>query len=288
MAKKKLGKGLGEIFGDDIDVVLSEISNGSSNKGSAIEININEVRPNPYQPRKQFDKQEIQGLADSIKEYGVINPISVRKSLSGYELIAGERRLRAGKVAGLKTIPAIIRDYNDQQMMAVSVLENVQREDLSPIEEANAYKQLIEKYDFTQEEIARQFGKSRTDVANKMRLLNLPTEIQKMVNSGDLSNGHARALLSLNDKKQMIEIANEAKSKGLSVRQVEALCKKTNKPSKKSKDKPRDPFMDDVVDRLQKKYSTKVEINNKSINIKYNDIEDLNRILEIMGLIEEG
>ena len=291
MAKeKKLKRGLDEIFGQDIDSFLDDISNNSTEyKGtSKSELNISEIRPNPYQPRKEFDEAGLNELADSIRMNGVFQPILVRQSLSGYELVAGERRLRASRLAGKKTIPAIIVDFNDQQMMEISLLENIQRKDLTPIEEASAYDQLIRKLSYTQDELAKRIGKSRTNVTNMLRLLNLPDEIKKMVNEGKLSYGHARTLLSLESEEKMIALAEKTIKEGLSVRQLEDLCKKkeTKKPGK---DKPEetDPFMEDVKNRLQRKYGTKVEIKNKCISIRYNDIDDLNRILEIMNVIED-
>ena len=287
-SKKKLGKGLSEIFGDNFDSFLDDISNGTADvKASQSEIPIKEIRPNPYQPRKTFDKQALQELADSIRQYGVFQPIVVRKAVSGYDLIAGVRRLRASKLADKETIPAVIVDFDDQKMMEISLLENIQREDLTPIEEANAYNQLIRKYHYTQEDLAKQLGKSRTNITNVLRLLNLPKEVQKMVNEGKLSYSQARTILALEDAAEMVEIASQAAEEGLSVKQIEKLCRKKGKGSGKPGKKKDDPFMDDVINRLQKKYSTKVEIKNKSINIKYNDVEDLNRILEIMGLIED-
>ena len=291
MAKeKKLKRGLDEIFGSDIDSFLDDISNNASEyKGtSRSELAISQIRPNPYQPRKEFDEAGLNELADSIRMNGVFQPILVRKSISGYELVAGERRLRASKLAGKKTIPAIIVDFNDQQMMEISLLENIQRKDLTPIEEAGAYDQLIRKLNYTQDELAKRIGKSRTNVTNMLRLLNLPDEIKKMVNEGKLSYGHARTLLSLDSEEKMISLAEKTIREGMSVRQLEDLCKKKT-PKKPGKDKPEetDPFMEDVRNRLQRKYGTKVEIKNKCISIRYNDIDDLNRILEIMNVIED-
>ena len=291
MAKeKKLKRGLDEIFGSDIDSFLDDISNNASEyKGtSRSELAISQIRQNPYQPRKEFDEAGLNELADSIRMNGVFQPILVRKSISGYELVAGERRLRASKLAGKKTIPAIIVDFNDQQMMEISLLENIQRKDLTPIEEAGAYDQLIRKLNYPQDELAKRIGKSRTNVTNMLRLLNLPDEIKKMVNEGKLSYGHARTLLSLDSEEKMISLAEKTIKEGMSVRQLEDLCKK--KASKKpGKEKPEetDPFMEDVRNRLQRKYATKVEIKNKCISIRYNDIDDLNRILEIMNVIED-
>ena len=291
MAKeKKLKRGLDEIFGQDIDSFLDDISNNSTEyKGtSRSELNISEIRPNPYQPRKEFDDEGLKELAESIKVNGVFQPILVRQSISGYELVAGERRLRASKLAGKKTIPAIIVDFNDQQMMEISLLENIQRKDLTPIEEASAYDQLIRKLNYTQDELAKRIGKSRTNVTNMLRLLNLPDEIKKLVNEEKLSYGHARTLLSLDSEEKMISLAEKTIKEGLSVRQLENLCKKkeTKKPGKE-KPEETDPFMEDVRNRLQRKYGTRVEIKNKCISIRYNDIDDLNRILEIMNVIED-
>jgi len=208
-SKKKLARGLTEIFGEDIDSFLDDISNGNSEyEGTKrSELPIAEIRANPYQPRKEFDEAGLKELSESIKENGVFQPILVRKSVSGYELVAGERRLRASKMAGKKDIPAIIVDFNDQQMMEISLLENIQRKDLTPIEEATAYDQLIRKLGYTQEVLAKRLGKSRTNVTNLLRLLHLPEEVKKMVNDGRLSYGQARTLLGLEDEDKMIEVA---------------------------------------------------------------------------------
>jgi len=287
-SKKKLSRGLNEIFGENLDEVLTEISSGETGiKASGkTEIDISEIRPNPFQPRKQFDQTSLQELASSIKENGVFQPIIVRKAVKGYELVAGERRLRASKLANLDKIPAIIVDFDTKQMLEISLLENIQREDLSVIELANAYQQLIDKLNYTQEQLANRMGKSRSNITNILRILNLPDDVKDYVNNGKLSYGHARALLALDDKKQISILAKKCIDEGLSVRQLEQLCKKPNK-SNNSKTKSVDPFIEDVRNRLQRKYSTRVDIGNKNINIRYNDIEDLNRILEIMGVIED-
>ena len=286
MAKKKLGKGLSEIFGEDIESFIDDIDNNASTSSNKT-LKVDEIRPNPYQPRKVFDKSELEELANSIKENGVFQPILVRKSLSGYELVAGERRLRASKLAGLKEIPVIIKDFNDTQMMEISLLENIQRKDLSPIEEANAYNQLIKKLNYTQEELAKRLGKSRTNITNMLRLLALPSEVQDMVNNNKLSYGQARTLLALDDKNQIIELANKTIKEGLSVRQLEQLTKKPEKKDKPSKVIKTDPFIEDVKQTLQSKYSTKVEIKDKKLIIHYSNTNDLNRILELMDAIEK-
>ena len=289
-AKKKLGKGLDAIFGENIDSFLDDIEKGAAEAAgsSKSELPISQIRPNPYQPRKEFDENGLKELANSIRENGVFQPILVRKSLSGYELVAGERRLRASKLAGKSEIPAIIVDFDDRQMMEISLLENIQRKDLTPIEEATAYRQLISKLGYTQDELAKRLGKSRTNVANMLRLLSLPEKIRSMVNEGRLSYGQARTLLSLEDEGKMISLAERTVREGLSVRELEKLTAKKEKPaSGKKKGKDADPFTEDVEDRLRKKFATKVEIRNKAICIRYTDTEDLNRILDIMGVIEE-
>ena len=287
-AKKKLGKGLDAIFGSDIDSFLNEIEESAEKNGSGKdELKISEIRPNPYQPRKEFDEKGLEELAESIKENGVFQPILVRKSLQGYELVAGERRLRASKMAGRETIPAIVVDFDDRQMMEISLLENIQRKDLTPIEEASAYQQLIRKLNYTQDQLAKRLGKSRANIANMLRLLSLPEDVKKLVNEGKLSYGQARTLLSVEDEEQMIALAKRTAKEGLSVRELEKLTSKKPEGKKKPEEKKKDPFTADVEDRLRRKFSTKVEIGNKCITIRYTDIEDLNRILEIMDVIED-
>ena len=289
MAKKKLGKGLNEIFGDDIDNFLNEIDgNSSSSSTGSTKIKINEIRPNPYQPRKEFDQTGLQELADSIKENGVFQPVLVRKSsISGYELVAGERRLRASKLAGLKEIPAIIKDFDDKAMMEISLLENIQRKDLTPIEEATAYEKLIKKFNYTQEQLAKRIGKSRANVTNLLRLLTLPFEVQKLVNNGKLSYGQARTLLALDSEDKIINLANKCVKEGLSVRELESITKKPTSKAKPKNPKKKDPYIEDVRERMEKKLSTKVEISDKAITIRYNNTKDLNRILDKLGMIED-
>ncbi|MBR6234118.1 MAG: ParB/RepB/Spo0J family partition protein [Erysipelotrichaceae bacterium] len=287
-AKRKLGKGLDQIFGDNIDSVLDDIeSNARKSAGGQSELKISEIRPNPYQPRVEFDENGLKELADSIRENGVFQPILVRKSLQGYELVAGERRLRASKLADKKTIPALIVEFDDRQMMEISLLENIQRKDLTAIEIAKAYRQLMDKLGYTQDDLARRIGKSRANVANMLRLLSLPEEVRTMVNEGKLSYGQARTLLSLEDEDRIVDLARQCVKQGLSVRQLEKLCSAKKKEPTKTEEKTPDPFTRDVEDRLRKKFGTRVEIKNKSISISYTDIEDLNRILEIMEVIED-
>ncbi|MEF9961342.1 MAG: ParB/RepB/Spo0J family partition protein [Erysipelotrichaceae bacterium] len=284
----RLGKGLSAIFGEDISEVLDDIQQGRSEVGSGkLELSVDEIKPNPYQPRKDFDDDRINELSDSIKLHGVFTPILVKRSVIGYELITGERRLRASKLAGKETIPAIIMDFDDQQMMEIALLENIQREDLNAIEEANAYEKLIKKLDYTQEELATRIGKSREHVANMLRLLKLPESIQKYVIHKDLSMGHVRALLSLSSNEEMIEIAKKAIKEKLSVRNVEQLVKQTHQPFHKEIKKEEDAGLTNVKMILQDKLQTQVKIDHKQIMIQYQDVNDLNRILEILGCLEE-
>lgn len=293
MAKKgsnsRLGKGLMAIYGEDVGSVLEDIQQGNSDVHSdaKFEVNVNEVKPNPYQPRKVFDDDKIKELADSIKQHGVFTPILVKKAVKGYELITGERRLRASKLAGLKTIPAILMEFDDQQMMEIALLENIQREDLNAIEEAQGYDKLIKKLGYTQEELAKRIGKSREHVANMLRLLKLPKKVQEHVIQGKLSMGHVRALLALNDPALMEETAKKAIALNMSVRAVEAYVKSLNEPKQTVAKKARDINLEHVENRLQSRFQTKVSVNEKQITIKYNGTSDLNRILEMLGGIEE-
>lgn len=294
MAKKdngaRLGKGLSAIFGEDVSEVLEDIQQGKTeiHEDSKFEVPINEVKPNPYQPRKNFDDNRIQELADSIKLHGVFTPILVKKAIKGYELIAGERRLRASKLAGLKTIPAILMEFDDQQMMEIALLENIQREDLNAIEEAQGYEKLIKKLGYTQEELSKRIGKSREHVTNMIRLLKLPKSVQEYVIKKELSMGHVRALLGLKDHALIDDVAKKAIQLHLSVRAVETLVKNLNEPKEEPIQKDRDINLDHVQDRLQSRFQTKVKIDDKQIIIKYSGNEDLNRLLEILGGIEEG
>lgn len=283
MAKKVLRKGLDEIFGD-IDSALEDIQKKES--GNSLTIKIDEIRPNPYQPRKTFDKQALEELSQSIKEHGVFTPILVKKSITGYELVAGERRLRASKLAGKKDIPAIIVDFDDKQMMEISLLENIQREDLSAIEEAKAYEQLIKRLNYTQEECAERVGKSRTHVTNTLRLLKLPVKVQEMLSSGKLSMGHARALLAIEDEDKMMELADKCVKENLTVRDIEKLTREDKNTKTKPVTKEVDPFLNEVRRNIEQKLSTKVELDTKKIVINYKDTDDLNRILELLDLIE--
>ena len=241
--KKKLNKGLDAIFGGDITSLIDDIENNAP-ESSQEKIKLDEIRPNPYQPRKVFDEQALNELALSIKEHGIFQPVILKKSVQGYEIVAGERRCRAAKIAELDEVPAIIVDFTDQQMMEIALLENIQREDLNAIEEAQAYHTMMEKLHLTQNELANRIGKSRTHITNTLRLLNLPEKIQEYVLDGSLSMGHARALITL-DKEKALRIAKRVIDEKLSVRDVENIVKgfelqeaRKNKPKVRKSDIP--------------------------------------------------
>lgn len=285
---KRLGKGLDAIFGENLEEVLEDIQSGNTDR-SKTEIELKQIRPNPYQPRKTFDEAKIQELAQSIREHGVFTPVLVRKSVQGYELIAGERRVRASKEAKLKTIPAIVLDFTEEQMMEISLLENIQREDLNAIEEANAYQRLIERMGYTQEQLAKRVGKSREYIANNLRLLKLPKSIQQLVSENQLSMGHVRPLITLEDEGLAYDIATRIVDEGLSVRAVEKLVKEAkNQPKKPKVQKVKDHNLVYVEEIMQNKLQTKVKVETHTIAISYTDTKDLNRILEILGCIEEN
>ena len=284
----RLGKGLSSIFGQDVSKVLDDIQNGDMEVESQQQskIPVNEIRPNPYQPRKVFDDEALKELSSSIKQHGVFTPILVKKSIQGYDLIAGERRLRASKLAGLENIPAIIVDFDDQEMMEIALLENIQREDLNVIEEAKAYEKLIQRLGYTQEQLAHRVGKSREHITNLLRLLKLPEDVQEYVVNKQLSMGHVRALLGLKTESIMRKIAKQAIDQGLSVRKVEQIVKDTN--NKKTVEKPKeDIYVKAAKEKLQEFFQTSVSISKNSISIHYENKEDLNRILELLNLVEE-
>ena len=232
--RKALGKGLEQLFSNeviDFDNFEKKIVNETKDS-DIVEIPLTEIRSNPYQPRKEFDEQSLREFADSIKEHGVIQPIIVKKSIKGYEIIAGERRTRASKMAGKDTIPAIVRDFTDQEMMEIALIENIQREDLNPIEEAEALAKIIESNNMTQEEAAKKFGKSRSYVTNILGLLSLPETTKKYVREGKISMGHARVLSKLSNPEQIDELANLIIEEGLSVRETEKLTSAEEMPKK--------------------------------------------------------
>lgn len=288
--KRALGRGLEELFNSenlDIDQLERTIVE-STPRDEIIEINLDELRVNPYQPRKIFDEEALQELADSIKEHGVFQPIIVKKSIKGFEIIAGERRVRASKLAGLTKIPAIIRDFSDEQMMEIALLENLQRENLTAIEEAYAYKSLLENLNLTQEELSKKVGKSRSHITNIVGLLRLPRDIQKLVNTSKISMGHARVLSKLENEEQIKKIAEKIINENISVRDTEILAstenfERTNKITKREIKSSEFKYVEDL---LRDKLDTKVKINDKKIEISYANVADLNRILEILDVKE--
>ena len=284
--KKALGMGLEQLFnGDNIDIASFEKKIYESTPSEEIvDINLDELRPNPYQPRINFNEDALKDLAASIKENGVFQPIIVKKSIKGYEIIAGERRVRASRMAGLKTIPAIIRTFTDDQMMSIALLENLQRENLNIIEEAKAYKLMLERLSLTQEELSAKVGKSRSHVTNILGILRLPDEVQSLLKFGKLSMGHARILSKLEDNKKIVELANKVVDEDLSVRDLERMIDDSFERKVKIERhvKSVDPNLRDIENNLMEKFDTKVKIRDNKIEIKFNNVADLNRILEII------
>lgn len=279
---KGLGRGIEALFPGE-----------SIQNGDVVEqIKIQQITENPFQPRKVFDEVAIQELSDSIQEHGILQPIIVRKKGKKFEIVVGERRYRAAKLAGLAVVPAIVKGFTEQQMMELAILENLQREDLTPIEEAEAYNSLIEKLGFTQEELAKRLGKSRPHIANHVRLLGLPEEIRQLMNEGKLSMGHGRALLGLKKKKQILEVADKVLKQGLNVRQLEALVQTYNEDVSRETEKPnRNVFVEAKESQLREYFGTNVQIkktkNKGKIEIEFYSEDDLQRILEILQLENE-
>lgn len=273
MVKKGLGKGLGAL-------IASETNDDNT---GIIEIRINEIEPNSDQPRKYFDDDKLVQLSDSIKQHGVIQPIIVKKHNNIYTIIAGERRWRAAKLAGLTKVPVLVKEYTDKQVMEIALIENLQREDLNPIEEADAYQKLIDEYNLTQEQISESLGKSRPAIANTLRLLNLPNSIKKFVISGDLSSGHARCLIVLSDEIKQQVAANYIIDNKLSVRETEKYIKKLMEDAPKKVNKT-SPDIIDIENKLKNILGTKVKLlakNNKGkITIEYFSNDELDRIIE--------
>lgn len=292
--RKALGKGLEQLFSNEVINFENFEKNivETTPKSDITKISLSEIRSNPYQPRKTFDDSTLQELANSIKEYGIIEPIIVKKSIKGYELVAGERRCKAAKLAGLETVPAVIKDFNDQEMMEIALLENIQREDLNAIDEAEAYAQIIQLGKLTQEEFATKFGKSRSYVTNMLGLLVLPESVKEMVRRKDLSMGHARALSKIEEKTKMEELARKVVKEGLSVRALEQLITEQEIPKRIKQDrflKETKSIQNTIYERLMReKVGTKVKIKTKKIEIPYDSEKDLERILEILGIRIEG
>lgn len=314
---KGLGRGIDAFFGgealftqdetdqEQVDVKdTAETSKQTANEATVEapatdkmvqEISVEDIRPNPYQPRHQFDEDALNDLAKSIQEQGIFQPITLRKSaVKGYEIIAGERRFRASKIAGLTTVPAIVREFSDEQMIEASIIENLQREDLTALEEAMAYQQLIDVLAITQDEAAKRLGKSRTYITNHLRLLGLSDDIKALVQSGTLSAGQARTILGLKSKKDQSSLAKKVVAEGITVRQLEKMVQALNEPADKDikkddgKKEVVPPYIRESEDRLMDKFGTNVQINSRGkrgkIEIEYLSEEDLTRILDILNI----
>ena len=286
--RRALGKGLEELFNSEVldyssveEKIVSETP-----KEEITMIKLNELRSNPYQPRKKFDQQALEELSKSIKEHGVFQPIIVKKAIKGYEIIAGERRVKASVLAGKEEIPAIVRDFNDTQMMEIALLENLQREDLTAIEEAKAYKKLQETLTINQEELSKRLGKSRSHITNMLGLLSLPESIQNDISDKKISMGHARVLSKLDDIKQQEELEKKVIEEGISVRELERMTQepkiiKTNPQKPRIKEENEYSY---VQNELSEKLGTKVLIKKNKIEISFVNGNDLNRLLECMNI----
>lgn len=287
--RKALGKGLEELFNSeplDYTSVEEKIIEETPEE-QIVNIPLKELRSNPYQPRKVFDEEKLEELANSIKEHGVFQPIIAKKSIKGYEIIAGERRVKASLLAGLNEIPAIIKDFTDTEMMEIALLENLQRENLTSIEEANAYKSLLENLNLTQESLATRLGKSRSHITNTLGLLNLPIETQNLINENKITMGHARVLSKLDDAYQIKELTDKIITEGLSVRSLESITSENNNYQKRNqitRKKTSENEYKYVEEILNDKLGTKVKIKKNKIEISFTNDNDLNRLLEIMHL----
>ncbi|MEE1251087.1 MAG: ParB/RepB/Spo0J family partition protein [Lachnospiraceae bacterium] len=296
MAVKKggLGKGLDSLITDK-NISINAKTNPQE-KESAIKVKITKVEPNKEQPRKSFDEDALIELSESIKQFGVLQPLLVQDKKDYYEIIAGERRWRAAKMAGLKEIPVIIKNFTEQEVVEISLIENIQRENLNPIEEAIAYKRLLTEFNLKQDEVAERVSKSRTAVTNSMRLLKLDEKVQQMVIDDMISTGHARALLGIEDKEKQYQIAQEIFDKKLSVRETEKLVKKMQKekiaPEKEKLDEKTLVAYHDVEEKMKAIFGTKVSINAKDnkkgkIEIEYYSMDEFNRIFEMFQTIHK-
>ena len=288
--RKALGKGLEQLFSGEslyqnpLEKIESEIVKNTP-KEDVVEVSISDLRANPYQPRKAFDEDKLKELSDSIKEFGVLEPIIIKKSVHGYEIVAGERRCKASQLAGLDKIPAIIKDFSDEEMMQIAVLENIQREDLTAIEEAQAYARLLTSLGISQEELAKRIGKSRSHITNMIGLLKLPDEVKNDILNNLISMGHARVLSKLEDKELIKELSDRVKKERLSVRELEEIA---SNPNYKRKNPPvvriKDNKYDYVATAFTEAIGNKVKISNKKIVIPFDSEKDLERILEILNI----
>jgi len=285
--KRALGRGLEQLFNNEnLDLYSLEKSiYETTSKEEIFDVDVNELRPNPYQPRRVFDDEALEDLTASIKEHGIFQPIIVKRSIKGYEIIAGERRVRAAKKAGLDKVPAIIRDLDDGQMMEIALLENLQRENLNAIEEALAYKSMLEKFNITQDELSTKVGKSRSHVTNILGLLRLPAEVQEMVSNNTLSMGHARVLSKLEDNDKIIALAHEIVTNKLPVRDIEEKTTKEDRKVKINRSvKESNKEYLYAEELLRDKLDTRVKIQEGKIIISFTNTADLNRILDTINL----
>ena len=287
--RRALGKGLEELFSTEIldfDSLEEQIVNETP-KEEIIDIKLEELRSNPYQPRKVFDEKSLEELASSIRLYGVFQPIIVKKSIKGYEIIAGERRVKASKIAGKETIPAIVREFDDQKMMEIALLENLQRENLNPFEEAMAYVKIMETKGINQEKLAQIVGKSQGSINNMLGLLRLPNEVKEMVIKKEISTTHARLLSKISDNELIIKLANKVKDEGLTVRELEEYTLKKDVPKVQKVVrlvKESDHAYKYIEELLQEKLDTKVRVYKNKIEIRYQDISKLNEIIEKLNI----
>lgn len=295
-ARRGLGKGLDTMIPVNKDIVSKSVKEEKELKKEAeLMVKLSKIEPNREQPRKNFDEDALQELSDSIKQFGLLQPILVQQREDYYEIIAGERRWRASKLAGLKEVPVIIKNYTDQEIAEISLIENLQREDLNPIEEAKGYRRLIEVFHLKQDEVAEKVSKDRSTITNIMRLLNLCDEVQNMVIDGKLSNGQARTLLGIKDNELQLQIAEKIFDEKLSVREVEKLIKQINSPEKEKKNKELPKNVEyiykEIENKLKEKMNRKVEINAKEngkgkIEIEFYTNEDLERLTEFLSTID--
>jgi len=287
--RRALGKGLEELFNNeqlDLNKFEKEIV-ASTPKEEIIEVKLDELRPNPYQPRKVFDEEKLEELSLSIKEHGVFQPIIIKKSIKGYEIIAGERRAKASKKAGLETVPAIVRDFTDEEMMEIALLENLQRENLNSIEEAGAYKKLIENLGITQEELAKKLGKSRSHITNMLGLLSLPLEVKDMISDNKISMSHARVLSKIDEPDKILELAYKIVDENLNVRDLEEISKDKEIVKRHKNEKRKESEYSHIEEQMCEKLGTKVKVKSNKIEINFTNVNDLNRILEILNIFCE-
>lgn len=285
-----LGRGLDALFADQAPISegkkIEDKAAAQSSENAVLYIDINDIKPNENQPRKIFDEDKIEELADSILQHGIIQPLVVRKSKSGYEIVAGERRWRASRKAQLKEVPCIIREFSDEENMLVAIVENMQREDLNPVEEAEGLHQMIATYGLTQNQVSKSVSKSRPYITNSLRLLKLPVEIQDMISEGSLTTGHARALIPVEDQQIQKEIAAKIVRENLSVRKVEELISQLGKKKVKRQKKSKGADTLKVESELKDIFGTKISINQRgkkgTIEFEYYSREELNRLIEIL------